>query len=69
MEIVEDGCGNGSTLITSQLPLSTWRDFIGKPTFADAILDRLMHKACRLELDGQSFPKQSAQMGDAAPEK
>ena len=39
MEIVEDRYGAGSTLITSQLPLSTWHDVIGEPTFADAILD------------------------------
>lgn len=66
MEIVEDRYGNGSTLITSQLPLSTWHEIIGEPTFADAILDRLVHNAYRLELDGQSFRKQDAQTGDAA---
>lgn len=37
MEIVEDRYGNGSTLITSQLPISTWHDVIGEPTFDDAI--------------------------------
>jgi DNA replication protein DnaC len=68
MEIVEDRYGNGSTLITSQLPLSTWHEVIGEPTFADAILDRLVHNAYRLELDGQSFRKQDAQAGDDAPE-
>lgn len=68
MEIVEDRYGNGSTLITSQLPLSTWHEVIGEPTFADAILDRLVHNAYRLELDGQSFRKQDAQTGDGAPE-
>jgi len=68
MEIVEDRYGNGSTLITSQLPLSTWHEVIGEPTFADAILDRLVHNAYRLELDGQSFRKQDAQTGDATQE-
>jgi DNA replication protein DnaC len=68
MEIVEDRYGNGSTLITSQLPLSTWHEVIGEPTFADAILDRLVHNAYRLKLDGQSFRKQDAQAGDDAPE-
>lgn len=68
MEIVEDRYGNGSTLITSQLPLSTWHEVIGEPTFADAILDRLVHNAYRLELDGQSFRKQDAQTGDGTPE-
>ena len=55
MEIVEDRYGAGSTLITSQLPLSTWHDVIGEPTFADAILDRIVHNAYRLELSGQSL--------------
>lgn len=68
MEIVEDRYGNGSTLITSQLPLSTWHEVIGEPTFADAILDRIVHNAYRLELDGQSFRKQDAQTGDGTPE-
>jgi DNA replication protein DnaC len=64
MEIVEDRYGNGSTLITSQLPLSTWHEVIGEPTFADAILDRLVHNAYRLELEGQSFRKKDAKMDD-----
>ena len=51
MEIVEDRYGAGSTLITSQLPLSTWHDVIGEPTFADAILDR--HCAQRLSTGTQ----------------
>ena len=57
MEIVEDRYGAGSTLITSQLPLNTWHDVIGEPTFADAILDRIVHNAYRIELSGQSLRK------------
>ena len=57
MEIVEDRYGAGSILITSQLPLKTWHEVIGEPTFADAILDRL-------ELEGQSFRKRDAKMSD-----
>jgi DNA replication protein DnaC len=57
MEIVEDRYGAGSTLITSQLPVDAWHDVIGEPTFADAILDRIVHNAYRLELDGQSMRK------------
>ena len=57
MEIVEDRYGRGSTLITSQLPLDKWHDVIGEPTFADAILDRIVHNAHRLELDGPSMRK------------
>lgn len=60
MEIVEDRYQAGSTIITSQLPLSTWHDVIGEPTFADAILDRVVHNAYRLELSGQSMRKTKA---------
>ncbi len=57
MEIVEDRYEAGSILITSQLPVDTWHDVIGEPTFADAILDRIVHNAYRLNLDGQSMRK------------
>ena len=57
MEIVEDRYGRGSTLITSQLPTTTWHEVIGEPTFADAILDRIVHNAYRLALDGPSMRK------------
>jgi len=60
MEIIEDRHGKGSTLITSQLPLDKWHDIIGEPTFADAILDRIVHNAYRLELDGPSMRKLKA---------
>src|SRR5215472_12592617 len=60
MEIVEDRHGSGSTLITSQLPIDKWHDIIGEPTFADAILDRIVHNAYRLELDGPSMRKLKA---------
>ena len=55
MEIVEDRHDRSSVLITSQLPVAAWHDVIGEPTFADAILDRLVHSAHRLELDGPSL--------------
>jgi DNA replication protein DnaC len=55
MEIVEDRYGAGATLITSQLPVEAWHEVIGEPTFADAILDRLVHNAYRLALDGPSM--------------
>ncbi len=60
MEIVEDRYGSGSTLITSQLPRDTWHQVVGDPTFADAILDRIVHNAYRLELDGPSMRKLQA---------
>ena len=46
-----------STLITSQLPLDKWHDYIGEPTLADAILDRLVHNAHKLNLKGESMRK------------
>src|ERR1700686_3643948 len=55
MEIGEDRYGAGSTLITSQLPVDAWHEVIGDPTFADAILDRLVHNAHRLAPDGPSM--------------
>ena len=66
MEIVEDRYGAGSTLITSQLPVDAWHDVVGEPTFADAILDRLVHNAYRLHLDGPSMRKTAGR--DAASE-
>jgi DNA replication protein DnaC len=60
LEIVEDRYDAGSVLITSQAPISRWHDMIGIPTLADAILDRLVHNAYRIELSGESLRKQRA---------
>ena len=57
LEIIEDRHGAAATLITSQLPVSSWHEVIGEPTFADAILDRIVHNAYRLELNGESLRK------------
>lgn len=57
MEIVDDRYGRKATIVTSQLPVEKWYDIIGDPTFADAILDRLVHHAHRIELDGPSMRK------------
>ena len=68
MEIVEDRHGRGSLLITSQLPLATWHEVIGEPTLGDAILDRVVHNAYRLELDGPSMRKiKAAEASEASP--
>lgn len=64
MEIVEERYGRGATMITSQLPIKAWHDVIGEPTFADAILDRIVHNAYRLELAAQSMRKTVAKMDD-----
>ena len=55
LEVIEDRHGKHSTIITSQLPISKWYDVIGEKTVADAILDRLVHNAQRLELKGESL--------------
>ena len=55
LEILEDRYGHRSTLVTSQLPVARWFDLIGDPTYADAILDRLVHNAHRLKLFGESM--------------
>jgi DNA replication protein DnaC len=55
LEILEDRYGRRSTIITSQLPVTAWHSAIGDPTYADAILDRLVHNAHRIELSGESL--------------
>jgi len=57
MEIIEDRHAKSSTIIASQLPVSSWFDVIGEETIADAILDRLVHNAHRLEMSGESMRK------------
>lgn len=57
LEIMDDRHGSGATLITSQFPTSSWHDLIGDPTVADAILDRLVHNAHKIELTGESMRK------------
>ncbi len=57
MEIIEDRHGKGSTIITSQVPVSEWYEIIGEQTIADAIIDRIIHQAHRIELKGESMRK------------
>ncbi len=57
MEIIEDRHGKRSTIIASQLPVLGWHQIIGEQTIADAILDRLVHSAHRLDLKGESMRK------------
>ncbi len=59
MEIIEDRHGKSSTIITSQVPVNKWHDVIGEKTVADAILDRIIHEAHRLDLKGESLRKKS----------
>ena len=60
LEIIEDRQGRKSIIVTSQLPVSKWHDNIGDPTIADAILDRLVHNAHRIELKGKSLRKKKS---------
>jgi DNA replication protein DnaC len=57
LEIFDDRHGTRATIITSQLPVKHWHEAIGDPTLADAILDRLVHQAHSLNLDGESLRK------------
>ena len=63
LELAEDRYGRGATLITSQAPVDRWHDLIvGNPTLADAILDRLVHNAHRIQLRGDSLRRKRAAM-------
>ena len=57
LELLEDRYGKRATIVTSQLPVSAWHEAIGDPTLADAILDRIVHNAHKIELKGESMRK------------
>ena len=57
LEILDDRRNRKSTLVTSQLPPDKWHDYIGEPTLADAILDRLVHNAYKINPKGESMRK------------
>jgi hypothetical protein len=60
LEILEERYGRRSTIITSQIPLDKWHELIGDPTYADAILDRIVHNAHRINLTGHSLRRSRA---------
>jgi len=64
MEIIEDRHGKSSTIITSQIPISKWHEIIGEQTIADAILDRIVHDAHRIEMKGDSLRKKKQQKSE-----
>jgi DNA replication protein DnaC len=64
LEILDDRHNRRSTLVTSQLPIEHWHDYLGEPTMADAILDRLVHNAHRINLTGESMRKSTASLTD-----
>ena len=69
MEIIEDRHGKRSTLFTSQVPVNNWFEVIGEQTIADAILDRIIHTAHRVELKGESMRKKRSNLPSESTEK
>ena len=74
LEIVDDRYEKGSLLVTSQIPVNRWHELIGDPTIGDAILDRVVHRAHRIELKGPSLrdpeaARSPAKSGNAAAAK
>lgn len=65
LEIIDTRYGRGSTVVASQLPVEKWYGMIGEATFAEAILDRLIHRAVRVGLTGESMRKQGINLTDA----
>lgn len=57
LDILEDRYGSGALILTTQVPISGWHDLIGDKTIADAICDRLVHNAHRIQIDGESYRK------------
>ena len=66
LEVIDDRVGKSAVVITSQLPVADWHAFLGEATIADAILDRVVHAAHRLELKGESMCKVRAAVSSAA---
>ncbi len=62
MEVIDDRHQRGSTVLATQIPLACWHEQIGDPTYGDAILDRLVHNAYRIELRGPSMRPGRAQL-------
>jgi DNA replication protein DnaC len=59
MDVIDDRAGMRSTIVASQLPVSKWHHLVADPSIADALLDRLLHKAVRIELKGESLRKRT----------
>lgn len=67
LESVDDRFDKKSTLITSQMPVEAWHPYLDDPTLADAILDRLVHNAYKVELKGESMRKRKPVADTAKP--
>lgn len=59
MDVIDDRYERASTLLATQVPIGKWHEIIGDPTYADAILDRLVHNAHRIEMSGESMRKRA----------
>ena len=66
LEIIEDRHKKGSVIITSQLPINQWYEVIGEKTVADAIMDRVVHSAHRIELKGESMRRKRSAYNQSA---
>lgn len=62
LEVIEDRYGRSSTIVTSQLPVKAWHDAMQDPTLADAIMDRLVHNAYKIEVKGDSMRKKRSSL-------
>ena len=62
LEVIEDRNGSASTVLASQLPVEKWHEIFDDPTIADAILDRLVHNAHRINLKGDSMRKRHSSL-------
>jgi len=62
LEIMEDRYNNHSTMVATQIPVAEWHELFGNPTLADAIMDRIIHNAYRLELKGESMRKKKSSL-------
>jgi DNA replication protein DnaC len=60
LEIIDDRFDKTSTIVTSQLPVAKWHEYLDDPTLADAILDRIVHNAYKIDLKGESMRKKKA---------
>lgn len=67
LEVLDDRYASRSTIVTSQLPVDSWHQHIGDPTLADAILDRMVHNAYRIALDGPSMRRKKASLQAEKP--
>ena len=62
LEVLEDRYDRGSTIVTAQVPVDQWHETISDPTLADAILDRLIHNAYKINLKGKLMRKKLASL-------